>query len=127
MEIADGRNRALSYVDSYRPGGFRVSGRWHEGALLVLPDRVLAWSAASLAAATVESLAEALTIRPEVLVLGCGARAAPADPALRAALKARGVVLEYMATAAACRTFNLLMSESRHAAAALLPLPAVAG
>ena len=44
-------------------------------------------------------------------------------PELRAALRERGVVLEPMNTGAACRTFNVLLTEGRRAAAALIALP----
>ena len=56
----------------------------------------------------------------EVLLLGCGAKAALVPRALRGALRADGVVIEAMDTGAACRTFNLLMAEGRRAAAALI-------
>jgi uncharacterized protein len=121
MEIADGRNPQRSFIESYRPTGFRLGGRWIEGPVLVLAERFVAWPVAGLAAVTLASLAEIVAARPEVLILGAGARGAPADPALRRTLKAAGIALEIMATGAACRTFNLLMSESRSAAAALLP------
>ena len=45
----------------------------------------------------------------------------PVAPALRAALKARGIAIEAMDTGAACRTYNVLLAEDRRVAAALLP------
>jgi uncharacterized protein len=39
---------------------------------------------------------------------------------LRAAVRARGLALEWMDTGAACRTFNVLLAEGRPVAAALL-------
>jgi len=42
--------------------------------------------------------------------------------ALRAALRAAGIILEAMDTGAACRTYNVLVGEERRVAAALLPL-----
>jgi len=41
---------------------------------------------------------------------------------LHSALRAAGIVLEPMDTGAACRTYNVLVAEDRHVAAALLPL-----
>jgi uncharacterized protein len=46
---------------------------------------------------------------------------APVAATLRASLKARGIALEAMETGAACRTYNVLLAEDRHVAAALLP------
>ena len=43
-------------------------------------------------------------------------------PELQVALHEQGVSLEIMSTAAACRTWNVLLSEGRHAAVALLAI-----
>ena len=57
---------------------------------------------------------------PELVLLGCGVEMALPDPALRAALRERGILLETMASGAACRTYNVLMGEERQVAAALI-------
>ena len=44
----------------------------------------------------------------------------PSPKGLRESLKDRGLVLEWMDTGAACRTFNVLLAEDRHCAAALI-------
>ena len=56
---------------------------------------------------------------PPLLLLGVGA--APLNPlqSLANDLKQQGIALELMSTAAACRTWNVLISEGRNAAAAL--------
>ena len=56
---------------------------------------------------------------PPLLLLGVGA--APRWPLQTLAddLKQQGISLELMSTAAACRTWNVLISEGRNAAAAL--------
>ena len=41
-------------------------------------------------------------------------------PALRNALRTAGIVIDAMDTGAACRTYNVLMSEDRRVAAALI-------
>lgn len=65
---------------------------------------------------------------PEVLVLGCGARAPPGPPArLRARLRERGVSLELLRTADAVALFALLNDEGRPAVGAFLPPNVVLG
>ena len=56
---------------------------------------------------------------PPLLLLGVGA--APLSPLQTLAddLKQKGIALELMSTAAACRTWNVLISEGRNVAAAL--------
>jgi len=109
-------------IESYGDGRFRVTGVFHPGSVLVQRDRTDSWSVASMADLTAASLAS-LFDRPgwvEVLLLGCGPRLIQPPPALRAELRKLGVVVEPMDTGAACRTYNVLLSEDRRVAAALI-------
>ena len=111
-------------IQGYDEGGFRIAGTRHAGSVLVLPEQTLAWPVAAPEEVTAESLAPVRTADPaiEILVLGCGARFVPVPARLRAALRADGIVVEAMATGAACRTYNLLLAENRRVAAALIAL-----
>ncbi|MEO5335619.1 MAG: Mth938-like domain-containing protein [Magnetospirillum sp. WYHS-4] len=103
-------------VQSYGEGRFGIAGRVHEGSVLILGGEVRPWPAAE---ATLDTLA-AVGYGPGILVVGCGARFTLPPAGLGEALKARGWALEWMDTGAACRTFNLLQSEDRPSAAALI-------
>jgi uncharacterized protein len=111
-------------IQGYDQGGFRIAGTRHAGSVLVLPEQTLAWPVSALQEVTAASLAPVRAVDPaiEILVLGCGARFVPIPAQLRAALKAHGIVVEAMATGAACRTYNLLLAENRRVAAALIAL-----
>lgn len=61
-----------------------------------------------------------LDLRPDVVLLGTGARAEFPAPALLAEFLRRGVGVETMDNAAAGRTFNVLVSEGRNAVAVFL-------
>lgn len=56
----------------------------------------------------------------DILLVGCGPTFAAIPKGLRAALKDAGIILEWMDTGAACRTFNVLVAEERRVAAALI-------
>ena len=116
--------RAGSSIQAHRDGGFTIAGVRHEGSVLVLPERTLPWPVRALDAVTLESLARSSRPRPalDLLVLGCGAAFGQPAADLRAALRARGIVIEAMDTRAACRTFNVLLAEDRRVAAALIAL-----
>jgi uncharacterized protein len=111
-------------IQGYQEGGFRIAGARHEGSVLVLPDRTLAWPVSGLDQVTLESLAPILAAEPavEILLLGCGRRFAMASAELRQALRAEGIALESMDTPAACRTYNVLLADERRVAAALIAL-----
>jgi uncharacterized protein len=112
-------------VESYGAGRFLVSGTTHAGSIIVFPEQTLAWPVAGVAGLPMDSLVPVLEADPpvEVLLLGCGVRMEMLDPALKAALRERGIGCDAMDTGAACRTYNVLMAESRRVAAALIALP----
>jgi len=61
-----------------------------------------------------------LTLKPEVLLLGTGARQRFAHPRLYRALTNAGIGVECMDTPAACRTYNILVEEDRKVIAAIM-------
>lgn len=111
-------------IDAYGGGGFRVSGEAFRGSILVLPSGVVRWPVGNIDALTLESLAPVveLAAQLEILLVGCGPRAAMIPPGLRQALREAGLVVDAMDTGAACRTFNVLRAEERRVAAALIAL-----
>jgi uncharacterized protein len=111
-------------IESYGDGRFRVSGMLYNGSILVFADRTIAWPVSDFAALTEDSLeplrAAGRSGEVTVALLGCGARIGLVPDRLRAPLRAAGIVLEPMDTGAACRTYNVLTSEGRRVAAALI-------
>jgi uncharacterized protein len=112
-------------IDAYGEGGFRLSGVRHEGSVLIVGDTAQGWPVRSLAELTPESLAPVLAAgRAEVefLLLGVGARNAQPPRPVREALQRAGIGLEFMDTPAAARMYNVLTSEGRRLAAALIAI-----
>lgn len=122
MEITPLIPEGRQVIESYGDGRFRVSGVPIEGSILILPTATFPWSAVDPAGVTLDSLMPLLGADPpvEILLVGCGRRLVPLTPALKAALRERGIGADPMDTGAACRTYNVLMAEGRRVAAALL-------
>ena len=57
---------------------------------------------------------------PGILIVGCGEKFVPPPVILKDGLREFGIVMEWMDTGAACRTFNVLLGEARHVASALI-------
>jgi uncharacterized protein len=89
-------------IDAYGQGGFRLSGQRHEGSVLILEDTARPWPVV------------------DFLLLGVGPTNARPSREVREALAAAGVGLEFMDTPAAARLYNVLTSEGRRLAAALI-------
>jgi uncharacterized protein len=109
-------------IDAWGGGGFRVAGDWRPGSLLIIEDQPRDWAATSLAELTPESFAEVFAAggAVEFVLLGTGLNNALPPRAIRDALKDAGLGLEFMSTEAAARTYNVLASEGRRLAAALI-------
>lgn len=111
-------------INAYGDGGFRISGKHWTEAVLVFPGQTVRWGISSFGEMSFASLAPVFLVEPavELLLIGCGPSIAFVPKALRAEVKAKGVVIEALDTGAACRTYNLLMGEGRRVAAALIPV-----
>jgi uncharacterized protein len=114
----------INLIQAYGNGGFRIAGVAHAGSVVVLPSRVAPWPVAEIASLPDDSLEIVVAAEPrvELLLVGCGARAAFLPPALRRRLRAAGIAVEPMDTGAACRTYNVLVAEGRRIAAALIAI-----
>ena len=109
-------------VEGYGEGGFQISGERYGGSVIVLPEEVLPWDVGDFAAFGPDSLAPLVGRQGEidVLLLGCGPQIALLPRALRESLREQGLTPEPMDTGAACRTFNVLITEDRRVGAALI-------
>ena len=112
-------------ITRQEPGRVWVGSTPYTHSLLV-PWRgeVLAWNAASLADLTAGHFERIAALKPEVVIFGSGQRLRFAPAALMRGLFALRIGIETMDTAAACRTYNVLVAEGRNVLAALLIGPA---
>lgn len=109
-------------IDVYGNGGFRFAGMSHRGSMLCLPTGMHAWDVRGPKDITLENLAPVFAAADEidVLMVGLGMDIAGFDPAIRAALRERKIIVEAVATGGAVRTYNILLGEKRAVAAALI-------
>ena len=112
----DGRN----LFTGYGPGFVVINGVRHRSSILVTADQVLAWDISGTDALTEEAFVRLAALPVEVLLLGTGDALQFPHPRLSQPLRDAGIGLEVMDTAAACRTYNVLVAEDRRVAAALV-------
>ena len=110
-------------ITSYGPGHFVVGDRVvREGIIICADGTVTPWRPTVLADLDEEHIRQIIAFGPEVVLLGTGARQEFPESELLRPFVENGLGLEVMDTAAACRTFNVLASESREVVAGLLPI-----
>jgi uncharacterized protein len=93
---------------------------WSTSVLVPWRGQAQRWPVDRLSDLTAEHFAQLLELGPELVIFGSGARLRFVPPALQRSLIDQRIGVETMDTAAACRTFNVLASEGRSVAAALL-------
>lgn len=110
-------------IDSFGAGGFRVSGQWRPGSLLILDDQPQDWRPRDLGDLSMADFAEVIAgglALSEFVLLGTGTVQAQPPAAVRTGLRQAGLGLEFMTTANAARTWGVLVSQGRRLALALL-------
>jgi uncharacterized protein len=112
-------------ISRYEPGAVWVNNQRFEGSLLVpWKGEVKPWSAVAHATLAAMHFDEVLTLKPELVIFGSGARLRFVSAALYRSLIEARIGFETMDSAAACRTYNVLAAEGRSVVLALLPASA---
>ena len=106
-------------------GALQMGGVLFKQGLLISASEIFDWSHYSPASGEADILSfidSHEAVRGDFLLLGTGAALVFPSPSFGARIDQRGMGLEVMDSAAACLTYNLLLSEGRLFTAALLPL-----
>jgi uncharacterized protein len=121
LTTAENNNLITAYSDSY----IEINRQRYMHSLIVMPEKLMTdWNINDFAHLTEHHLAKITNIdtgfSPEVVLLGTGEKHQFLHAKIYQSLTERGIPLECMTTAAACRTYNILMSEGRQVLAALI-------
>ncbi len=107
-------------IQHYDTGEIIIDQKRYRQSLILLPDQVIAdWTPASVSELATADFEQLAALRPEIVLLGTGREQHFPHPSLSQPLMHQRIGFEVMDTAAACRTYNILMTEGRRVAAAL--------
>lgn len=120
MKLTDETQRGTNFIRAYSQTEIRIGENVVHGSCIVTADRVREWSPQSAQAISLADLEPLLELTPEIIVLGTGETQQFPDTAVLGAVLSRGIGIEVMTTGAACRTYNVLVSEDRNVAVGLL-------
>jgi uncharacterized protein len=112
---------SANLVRAYGPGELRINDDTYRSSIIVsasalfaVPDIVRVEDLAGLDPSRI------LALDPELVLLGTGQRQIFAPASFRAEFMRAGIGFEVMDTGAACRTFNVLVTEQRRVVALLM-------
>jgi Uncharacterized conserved protein len=122
IEIRNAHFPGRAPIDAYGNGGFRFADMSHRGSILCLPSGVYGWDVTTPEDLTLASIEKVLADARDVefLLVGTGMSIHPIPLNMKTALRARNISSDPMSTGAAVRTYNVMLSESRAVAAALI-------
>lgn len=125
MDITPLIRPGSNLITAYGEGSFSVNNARIEHSLFLLPSLFI-----PLDVSTLEELVEhALPLIDmhkdsiDTMLIGCGRQHAAPPPALATHLQTMRIGYDSMNTGAACRTYNVLLSEERNVAALLFLIP----
>ena len=121
LKLQAERMEGSNAISRHGPDGVAVNGVEHTLSVIVpWAGEVVRWDVASFDALTVSHFERLAALKPELVIFGSGARLRFARPALLKPLFDARIGVETMDSAAACRTYNVLLAESRTVVAALI-------
>ena len=128
MKVSLDTGTATHLIRAYGEGSIQINETVYTADLIVTPEHIISpWETRPVADLTATHFDALREYAPEIVLLGTGRRQAFPPARLMADLGRNGIGLEVMDTTAACRTFNVLMSEDRRVAAALMMIEPAEG
>jgi len=121
MKMQADRMEGQNAISRHGPDGIIVNGaEYRESTVVPWRGTVAPWGADDFDALSADHFATLAALAPELVIFGSGSRLRFPKPVLLQPLMARRIGFETMDTAAACRTYNVLLAEGRAVVAALL-------
>lgn len=121
MSLNLDENSASYQIRAYQPGLIQVNDQMFATSIIITPDKLInTWSPQTIDELNREDLVDVIDLRPSILLIGTGHHLQFPDLKIYGDLINYGIGVEIMNTHAACRTYNVLTSEGRSVAAALI-------
>lgn len=109
------------FVRAVSDEGILVGEAWYRKSLILSAQHLFAdWTVDRVEQINEPLLEPVFAMTPDIVLLGTGTRQQFLPAELMMLFYRRGIGVEVMATDAACRTFNVLVSEGRQVVAALV-------
>lgn len=119
MELNLDKGDGLSIL-SYEPGRIETDEATYSTSIIITPKQAIVWRPKTINELTESDIMALLAFDPKIILLGTGSVLTFPPVAIWRGCIEKNVGYEVMDTAAACRTYNVLMSENRNVVAGLI-------
>lgn len=121
VKFTEDTTSTLHVIDSYEAGELTVNGRQYRENLIISAEMIKEnWDIEHIRQLTTSHLQPLLDTEPEVIIIGTGLQLAFPPVENYGEVMNHGIGVEFMDTGAACRTYNVLVSEGRKVCAGLI-------
>ena len=121
MKLHLNTEQGSNLITGYRSGEVKINHQSYQQNVIVTPQQIsLDWPIKAVTDIQNQHLSALIDFQPEIIIIGCGEQHHIIHPKLTVPLIQANIAIESMTTAAACRTYNILMAEGRKVLAALL-------
>lgn len=121
MKLHSTPTQQYQTVTGYENDWIEINAARFNHSLIVLPEvPPVRWMVSSFEGLQVTDFAPIEALAPDLLILGTGQRQRFVAPQMIAGLLERRIGVECMDNQAACRTYNILMTEGRKVALAVM-------
>lgn len=119
LDLDSGNSKAFE-IRSYDAHKLQVNEDIYESSIIITPITLIPWNVKQIKDFTQQDVNLILELNPEVIIIGTGATVINLEAQWASQFLSKKIGTEVMTTAAACRTYNVLLSENRHVVAALI-------
>jgi uncharacterized protein len=121
MKFSEDYNPGSNVIQAYDENGININGQRISQSVVIGRNHLhTEWPVDSVEALSTELLQELVELAPEVILIGTGERIQFPHPQVYAHVVQQGVGIEFMDSGAACRTYNILLSEDREVIAGII-------
>ncbi|MCE3043883.1 Mth938-like domain-containing protein [Legionella sp. 16cNR16C] len=111
-------------VQAYSDSEVKIDGEIYQHNLIASAQGVLTdWPVTRISEMIIQSLNSFLAVQPEIIIIGHTESGKLPSPAIFELLSQKRIGLESMSIGAACRTYNVLLSEQRRVALGIILNP----
>jgi uncharacterized protein len=119
MELTPDKGDGL-HIRAYHNGQIETDKQTYSTSIIITPETVKLWRPKQVDELNEEDLLQLIAFNPRIVLIGTGAALKFPPPSLFRLFIEKHIGYEIMNTAAACRTYNVLMTENRLVVAGLL-------
>ena len=121
MKFAQDNQDEGYVITAYDETSVSINGKPFQQSLIVTPSKLEEnWTISAITQLEQQHIEQILALNPELIIIGTGDKLIFPAVEIYSSIIQHGIGIDFMDTGAACRTYNILMSEDRDVVAGLI-------